>query len=70
MFLAVGARSNRLGIWIEPTHSGHVEASSIKKQHTKTLKLSKVRPFVLYSMRHTFLTQLASPAVTFGRWRE
>ncbi len=30
----------------------------VKKQHAKALKLSKVRPFVLYSMRHTFLTRL------------
>ncbi|MGO9517135.1 MAG: tyrosine-type recombinase/integrase [Candidatus Korobacteraceae bacterium] len=37
---------------------GHVEASSLKKQHAKALKFSKVRPFVLYSFRHTFLTRL------------
>jgi integrase len=40
------------------TESGHVEPSSLKKQHLKALKLSKVRPFVLYSLRHTFLTRL------------
>jgi integrase len=45
-------------VWTAPTRSGHVEASSIKKQHAKALKLSKVRPFVLYSFRHTFLTRL------------
>jgi integrase len=45
-------------VWIAPTHSGHVESSSLKKQHRRALKLSKVRPFVLYSMRHTFLTRL------------
>jgi integrase len=45
-------------VWIAPASSGHVEASSLKKQHAKALKLSKVRPFVLYSMRHTFLTRL------------
>ena len=31
---------------------------SLKKQHYKALRLSKVRPFVLYSLRHTFLTRL------------
>jgi integrase len=45
-------------VWVAPTLSGHVEASSLKKQHAKALRLSKVRPFVLYSMRHTFLTRL------------
>ena len=30
----------------------------MKKQHQRALKLSGVRPFVLYSLRHTFLTRL------------
>jgi integrase len=45
-------------VWPAPTKSGHLEPSSLKKQHSKALKLSKVRPFVLYSLRHTFLTRL------------
>jgi len=45
-------------VWFAPTRSGHVESSSLKKQHRKALKGSKVRPFVLYSLRHTFLTRL------------
>ena len=45
-------------VWPAPTCSGHVEPSSIKKQHSKAVKASKVRPFVLYSLRHTFLTRL------------
>jgi integrase len=45
-------------VWPAPTRSGHLEASSLKKQHVKALRLSKVRPFVLYSLRHTFLTRL------------
>jgi integrase len=44
--------------WTAPTHSGHIEPSSLKKQHRKALRLSGVRPFVLYSLRHTFLTRL------------
>ena len=40
------------------TLSGHVEPSSLKKQHRKALRLAGVRPFVLYSLRHTFLTRL------------
>jgi integrase len=45
-------------VWSAPTHSGHVESSSLKKQHKKAQRLSKVPPFVLYSLRHTFLTRL------------
>ena len=45
-------------VWPAPTRSGHVEPCSLKRQHRKALKLSKVRPFVLYSLRHTFLTRL------------
>ena len=39
---------------------GHLEPSSLKKQHAKALKLSQVRPFVLYTLRHTFLTRLGA----------
>ena len=45
-------------VWPAPTKSGHVEPCSLKKQHGKALKLANVRPFVLYSLRHTFLTRL------------
>jgi integrase len=45
-------------VWPAPTKSGHIEPSSLKKQHRKALRLSNVRPFVLYSLRHTFLTRL------------
>lgn len=45
-------------VWPAGTHSEHVEPSSLRKQHAKALAHSKVRPFVLYSLRHTFLTRL------------
>ncbi len=55
-------------IWPAPTRSGHIESSSIKKQHAKTFRTiaeeavrnnhRPVRPFILYSLRHTFLTRL------------
>ncbi len=55
-------------IWAAPTRSGHVESSSLKKQHRKAFvliaseaaknDLKPIRPFVLYSLRHTFLTRL------------
>ncbi len=35
-----------------------MEGSSLKKQHSKALRLSGVRPFVICSLRHTFLTRL------------
>ncbi len=45
-------------VWPAPTKSGHLEPSALRKQHAKALKLSRVRPFVLYTLRHTFLTRL------------
>jgi integrase len=45
-------------VWPATTGSGHIEPSSLKKQHYRAIKQSKVRPFVLYSLRHTFLTRL------------
>jgi integrase len=45
-------------VWPAATKSGHLEPSSLKKQHARALKLAKVRRFVLYSLRHTFLTRL------------
>lgn len=45
-------------IWAAPTQSGHIEPSSLKKRHRRALRDSGVRPFVLYSLRHTFLTRL------------
>jgi integrase len=47
-------------VWPAPTKSGHINHSSLKKPHKKALKISGVRPFVLYSLRHTFLTRLGS----------
>jgi integrase len=45
-------------VWGSKTASGHIEPSTIKKQHRRALRLCGVRPFVLYSLRHTFLTRL------------
>jgi integrase len=39
-----------------PTKTGHVER--LKSQHSRALADAKVRPFVLYSLRHTMLTRL------------
>ena len=55
-------------IWPAETKSGHVEPSSLRKQHARSFKILEeeaakrdekpVRPFVLYALRHTFLTRL------------
>ena len=48
--------------WVFPaeTKSGHIEKSSLKKQHAKACKLAKVADFVLYTFRHTCLTRWAA----------
>jgi integrase len=43
-----------------PTKSGHLEPSGLKKQHRRALQDSRVKPFVAYSLRHTFLTRLGT----------
>jgi integrase len=65
---AAGGRPSDSWVWGAPTRSGHIESSSLKKQHANTLKKLREealknseqppRPFVLYSLRHTFLTRL------------
>jgi integrase len=46
-------------IWPSPTNSGHIDHSTLKKEHRRALQLSGVRPFVLYSLRHSFATRIA-----------
>ena len=55
-------------VWPAPTRSGHVESSSLKKRHARVFGVlteeakqgngKPLRHFVLYSLRHTFLTRL------------
>jgi len=45
-------------VWPASTRSGRIESCSLKRQHRNALRWSGVRPFVLYSLRHTFLTRL------------
>ena len=51
-------RSEEGWVWPAPTKSGHVGHDSIRVQHKKAIKASKVVTFVVYSLRHTFLTRL------------
>jgi integrase len=46
-------------VWPANTRSGHMEHDTLRVQHKNALAASKVRPFVIYSFRHTFLTRLA-----------
>jgi integrase len=52
-------RAGATSEWVFPasTKSGHLEASSLKKQHAAALKASGVVPFVLYTFRHTCITR-------------
>lgn len=45
-------------VWPAGTRSEHMEHDTLRVQHKNALKDSKVRPFVIYSFRHTFLTRL------------
>jgi hypothetical protein len=55
-------------LWPAPTAGGHIDHSSLKKQHAKTFRtvnaeaernnVPPLTPFVLYAFRHTFLTRL------------
>lgn len=48
--------------WIFPasTRSGHIELSSLKKQHAKACHLAKLERLPLYTFRHTCLTRWAA----------
>jgi integrase len=45
-------------VWPAKTKDGHINHDSLKLQHKKALRAAKLRPFEVYSIRHTFLTRL------------
>ena len=53
-------------VWAAETKDEHINHDSLKLQHKKALKLAKVRPFEVYSIRHTFLTRLGESGC--GAW--
>jgi len=59
----------RISEWVFPaaTNSGHIEKSSLRKQHARTCKLAGMEAFPLYTLRHTRLTRWAVHAGVFGR---
>jgi integrase len=48
--------------WVFPanTWSGHIEKSSLKKQHLSACKLAKIAYFPFYTFRHTCVTRWAA----------
>jgi integrase len=42
-----------------PTKTGHIEKSTLRKQHKKVCTLAKLEDFTLYTFRHTCLTRWA-----------
>jgi integrase len=53
------------------TVSGHLERSTLKRQHEKACKLAKIPVFVPYRFRHTCLTRWARilDPYTLATWR-
>jgi integrase len=52
-------------VFASATKSGHIDHSSCKKQHAAALRESRVRPFVIYSLRHTFATRISAHVDAF-----
>jgi integrase len=59
--LSMRTRQNSVD-WVfpAPTCTGHIEKSSLKKQHHKAVALAGVEAFTLYTLRHTCLTRWAA----------
>ena len=55
--------------WVFPAKTESKRVESVKSQHRKALKDSKVTPFVLYSLRHTMLTRLGESGARRSRSR-
>jgi len=54
-------RTGSASQWVFPraTKSGHMEDTTLKKQHAAAIKASGVPPFVIYDFRHTRITRWA-----------
>jgi integrase len=53
------SQANSEWVFRAPTRSGHIEPSSLKKQHLRACKEAEIVPFPLYTLRHTCLTRWA-----------
>ena len=45
-------------VWPGETRTGYIHDESLRRVHLKTIQATKIRHFVLHSIRHTFLTRL------------
>ena len=45
-------------VWPGDTSSGYIHDEMVRRAHLKAVDAAKIRHFVLYSIRHTFLTRL------------
>jgi integrase len=54
----LAGRPGKGWVWPAETRDGHINHDSLKLQHKKALKAADLRPFEVYSIRHTFLTRL------------
>jgi integrase len=45
-------------VWPGKTRTGYIHVESLRRAHLKTIEATKIRHFVLHSIRHTFLTRL------------
>ena len=55
-------RAAAKGPWVfsRRTQSGHIEKSTLKKQHPKACRFGELAPFPLYTFRHSCLTRWAA----------
>jgi integrase len=55
-----GATRNSEWVFPASTSSGHIEKSSLRKQHLEACKLAEMPAFPIYTLRHTCLTRWAA----------
>jgi integrase len=53
-------RASSEWVFPAPTSSGHMEKSTLKKQHARACRMAAVPPFTMYDLRHTCLTRWAA----------
>jgi integrase len=56
-------------VWVfpAPTKTGHINQSSLRKQHAAAIKAAEIQWFVVYSLRHTCLTRWAESGMDVYR---
>jgi integrase len=52
-----GGKPDAAYVWPGKTRTGYIHDESLRRAHLKTIEATKIRHFVLHSIRHTFLTR-------------